>query len=160
MPDNVISVDDVDRTLLRELSIDGRATHFNLGEKVGRSPSAVARRQKILEESGIISGYEARLNPRSLGHATTIHIKVGLQSQRKEIMEAFEAAICANQSVVRCDLMSGSDDYLITVVARSLDHFAELHRDELSQLPGVIRMESGFVLKEVVRPRLASALLR
>jgi len=159
MTETIIHLDILDRRLLRELSNNARASHFALGEAIGRSPSAIARRQKILEEAGVIAGYEARLDASRLGFATTIHIKVTLQSQRREIMEAFEAAIVASPSVIRCDLMSGADDYLLTVLARSLDHFAEIHREELSQLPGVVRMESGFVLREVICPRPAAALL-
>ena len=158
MTETIMHLDIFDRRLLRELSDNCRASHFALGEAIGRSPSAIARRQKILEEAGVIAGYEARLDASRLGFATTIHIKVTLQSQRREIMEAFEAAIVASPSVTRCDLMSGSDDYLLTVLARSLDHFAEIHREELSQLPGVVRMESGFVLREVIRPRPMAAL--
>lgn len=153
-----MNIDALDRQLLKELARNGRATHFALSETIGRSPSAIARRQRALEEQGVIAGYEARVDPRSFGWATIIHIKMTLESQRKEVLEAFEVAIQASPSVVRCDLMSGSDDYFVTVLARSLDHFAEIHREELSQLPGVVRMESGFVLREVVRERLPPGL--
>ena len=37
--------------------------------------------------------------------------------------------------------------------------FARMHREELSRLPGVTQMESGFVLREVVAPRLPLTLL-
>ncbi|RKF18319.1 Lrp/AsnC family transcriptional regulator [Altericroceibacterium spongiae] len=153
-------IDSVDRALLRELVEDGRATHFALGETIGRSPSSVARRQKALEDDGIITGYGARLDLSRLGHATTIHIKVTVNSQRREILDAFEQAIAQSPSVVRCDLMSGADDYLVTVVAHSLEDFARIHRDELSQLPGVMGMESGFVLREVVKTRLPPGFLK
>lgn len=152
------ALDQLDRNLLRALAKDGRATQFALSEAIGRSPSAIARRQRALEEAGVIAGYEAKLDLAKLGQATVVHIKVALASQSEEVLDAFEAAIEASPSVVRCDLMSGTDDYLVTVLARSLDHFARVHREELSRLPGVVRMESGFVLKEVIRPRLPPCL--
>lgn len=152
-------LDRLDRQLLDELSRNGRATHQALGDAIGRSPSAIARRQKIMEDWGIIAGYQARLDLPQLGLTTHVHIKIALESQRKDVMEAFERAIANSPSVVQCDLMSGSDDYMVTVIARSLDHFAEIHREELSRLPGVVRMESGFVLREVVKKRLPPGLL-
>lgn len=113
----------------------------------------------MLEESGIIRGYATALDMQALGYGTTVHIKLTLAGQSKAMLEEFEAAIARSPSVVRCDLMSGADDYLVTVLVRSLDHFAAVHRDELSRLPGVTRMESSFVLREVVAPRLPPAML-
>jgi DNA-binding Lrp family transcriptional regulator len=159
MPESTPTLDPTDWQLLAELSRNGRITQNALSEVIGRSPTAIARRQASLEEAGIIAGYEARLDLRRLGHGTIVHIKIALGSQRADALEAFECAVADCPSVVRCDLMSGTDDYLVTVLARSLDHFAKIHRAELSHLPGVVRMESSFVLKEVVRPRLPPSLL-
>ena len=159
MQESPPSLDALDWQLLAELSRNGRITQNALSEAIGRSSTAIARRQAAMEEAGVIAGYEAKLDLRRLGHGTIVHIKIALGSQRAEALEAFERAVADCPSVVRCDLMSGTDDYLVTVLARSLDHFAEIHRAELSHLPGVVRMESGFVLREVVKPRLPPALM-
>ncbi|MBY0303356.1 MULTISPECIES: Lrp/AsnC family transcriptional regulator [Sphingomonas] len=153
------AIDRIDRRLIALLLANARATAFMLADAIGRSASAVGRRQRALEEAGVITGYEARVDLARLGYRTIVHIKMTLESQRKDVLEAFEAAIVTSPSVVRCDLMSGNDDYLVTVRARDLTHFAAIHREELSRLPGVTRMESGFVLREVVSPRLPLALL-
>jgi DNA-binding Lrp family transcriptional regulator len=159
MTDSTQGLDEVDWRLLAELARNARITQTALSEAVGRSPTAIARRQVALEESGVIAGYQARLDLRRLGHGTVVHIKIALGSQRAEVLQAFEAALTRCSSVVRCELMSGSDDYLVTVLARSLDHYAEIHRTELTELPGVARMESGFVLREVIEPRLPPILV-
>lgn len=149
-----MELDSIDRQLLGALSVDGRATHQQLGESIGRSPTAIARRQRALEEAGLIRGYRADLDLVQLGYGARVHIRMTLASQSREQMEAFEAAVAASPSVVQCELMSGRDDYLVSVMVRSLDHFAEVHREELARLPGVVRMESGFVLRQVVEARL------
>ena len=77
-----------------------------------------------------------------------------LESQAKSALGAYELAITASPSVTRCDLVSGPTDYFVTVLSRSLGHLAEIHRKELLQLPGVVRMESSVVLREVVKQRL------
>lgn len=151
--------DRIDRRLIALLLDNARATAFTLAEAIGRSATAVARRQRALEEAGVITGYAVRLDLAMLGCETIVHIKVTLESQRIDVLDAFETAIAASPSVVRCELMSGSYDYLVTVRARDLSDFARIHRDELSRLPGVTQMESGFVLREVVAPRLPLALL-
>ena len=157
-PEN-ITTDRIDRRLIALLLDNARATAFTLAEAIGRSATAIARRQRALEEAGIIIGYTARVDLAKLGCGTTVHIKMTLESQRIDVLDAFETAIVASPSVVRCELMSGSYDYLVTVRARDLTHFARIHRDELSRLPGVTQMESGFVLREVVAPRLPLTIL-
>ena len=65
-------------------------------------------------------------------------------------LTAFEAGVLDCPSVVRCFLMSGSDDYVVIVLARDIEDFERIHRTELSRLPRVARLESSFALREVV----------
>mgnify|MGYP000968960642 FL=1 len=65
-------------------------------------------------------------------------------------MSAFEDAVAASPSVLRCHLMSGRDDYLITVAARSIEDYERIHRQEIATLPRVARIETAFALREVV----------
>lgn len=152
-----MKLDKVDRKLLRRLNEDGRATHQQLGDEIGRSPTSIARRQRALEEAGIIRGYSADLDLARLGYGARVQIRMSLACQSREQLDTFEQAVAASPSVIQCELMSGSDDYFVTVLVRSLDHFAEVHREELARLPGVVRMETSFVLREVVEPRLPPA---
>lgn len=149
-----MELDLVDRRLLQALSRKGRASHQQLSEEIGRSPTSIARRQRQLEEAGLIQGYRADIDMRHLGFGVTVHLKITLDSQSSETLNAFEEAIANSPSVTQCELMSGADDYFVTVLVRSLDHFEEIHREELSKLPGVSRMETGFVLRKVVERRL------
>jgi DNA-binding Lrp family transcriptional regulator len=52
--------------------------------------------------------------------------------------------------VVSCHLVSGGEDYLVTLRASGLADFERIHRTELAELPGVVRMQSLFALREVV----------
>ena len=153
-----MELDRIDHMLLLALSQRGRASHQQLSEEIGRSPTSIARRQRQLEDAGIIGGYSADVDLGALGFGVTIHLKMTLESQSSETLAAFEQAIRESPSVTQCELMSGSDDYYVTVMVRSLDHFGEVHREELSRLPGVTRMESSFVLRKVVEPRLPLSL--
>ena len=76
------------------------------------------------------------------------------------MLKAFEEAVARAPSVVSCHLMSGEDDYLITVMARDLADFERIHKEQLSRLPGVARLKSSFVLRDVAsKPLPASCLL-
>jgi DNA-binding Lrp family transcriptional regulator len=143
-------MDRIDRNILRQLVAQGRSTQFELAEAAALSPSAAARRQKALEEAGIISGYRADLNLRELGYTATIFVSISLDSQSEEAMAAFEKAVANSPSVLRCHLMSGRNDYLVTVAARSIEDYERIHRQEIATLPRVARIETAFALREVV----------
>lgn len=141
------------------LASNGRATQQQLGEVAGLSPSAAYRRQKTLEEVGIIRGYRADLNLTKLGMAATVMVTITLDSQSEEAMEAFESAVVASPSILRCHLMSGRNDYHLTVRAVSIEDYERVHRQEIARLPRVARIETAFALREVVNRTVPPRLL-
>lgn len=144
-----VAIDALDRAILSTLLDDGRLSQVQIAERVPLSPTAVARRIRALEEAGVIEGYQARISRRSLGLEITVFVQITLKSQNEELLEAFEKAVTAAPSIVSCHLMSGEDDYLITVLARDLSDYERVHKEELSRLPGVARLKSSFALREV-----------
>jgi Lrp/AsnC family transcriptional regulator, leucine-responsive regulatory protein len=143
------TLDALDRAILSCLSADGRLSQVELAERVPLSPTAIARRIKAMEEAGVIDGYQARISRRALGLSMTVVLHITLKGQNEEVLAAFEQAVAATPSVVSCYLMSGEDDYLVTVMARDLADFERIHKMELSRLPGVARLKSSFALREV-----------
>jgi Lrp/AsnC family leucine-responsive transcriptional regulator len=145
-----MNLDKIDLTILSELTANARASQVEISARVGLSSTAIARRQKVLEEEGFIRGYQASLDLRRFGLSTTVLVRITLESQSEEALKSFEAAVVECPSVVRCFLMSGSDDYLVIVLARDIEDFERIHRSELSRLPRVARIQSSFALREVI----------
>lgn len=145
-----MQLDRSDRKILRALMSNGRATQQELGEAAGLSPSAAARRQKTLEDEGILRGYRADLNLQKLGFGATVMVTITLDSQSEDAMRSFEDAVMQSPSILRCHLMSGRDDYLLVVKVKSLEDYERIHRQELARLPRVARIETAFALREVV----------
>ena len=153
-------IDRADRRLLAELGERGRAPHVELAQAVHLSASAVARRQRALEEAGVIRGYRADIDPAAFGFTTTVVVQVMLKGQSEAELAEFEQAVRRCDSVLRCFLMSGSDDYLLILLVRDLVDFERVHKLQLSRLPHVARIQSSFALREVVRRALPADLLR
>lgn len=153
-----MQLDRIDRKILRALVGNGRATQQDLGDIAGLSPSAAYRRQKAMEDGGVIRAYRADINMTRMGMAATVMVTITLDSQSEEAMLAFEAAVQESPSIVRCHLMSGRNDYLLTVRAASIEDYELIHRQEIARLPRVARIETAFALREVVNrsvpPRL------
>ncbi len=147
MPD----VDATDRRILTVLQKDGRMTNADLSEQVNLSPSACHRRVQRLEEDGLIAGYVALLDARRMGKPTTVFVEITLQGQADDLLDAFEQAIKRVPDVLECHLMAGTADYLLKIVATDTEDFARIHRQYLSRLPGVAKMQSSFALRTVVK---------
>ncbi len=154
-----IELDALDRAILGALLADGRQSQVELSEIIPLSATAIARRIRALEEKGVIQGYEARVSRQALGLSMTVIVHVGLETQNDELLKAFEEAVAKAPSVVACHLMSGEDDYLVTVMARDLADFERIHKEQLSRLPGVARLKSSFVLRDVADKALPATCL-
>ena len=145
------SIDTIERRILTILATDSDLTSAELGERVGLSPSAAHRRVAQLREEGAITGYRAVLSRAARGNPGVVLVNVTLRDQRQETMRAFEAEIVERPEIAQCFLMSGEADYMLHVEVRDGDTYERIHRETLSQLPGVTRLASHFVIREVVR---------
>ena len=77
----------VDTTILSELTVNARASQVELAERVGLSSTAIARRQKVLEEEGFIRGYQAVLDLARFGLSTTVLVRVTLESKNEDALK-------------------------------------------------------------------------
>lgn len=155
-----MQLDTIDTMILAELSKDARASLVDLQSRVGLSSTAIARRQRQLETEGYILGYQANLDLRKFGLVTTILVRITLEGQSEQALKAFEAGVVSCPSIVRCFLMSGSDDYLAIVLAKDIEDFERIHRTELSRLPKVARIQSSFAIRDVVNRSVPTAVFR
>ncbi|MCJ8311302.1 MAG: AsnC family transcriptional regulator, partial [Rhizobiaceae bacterium] len=71
-------MDRFDRNIVRALQRNGRLTNGELGELVGLSASQCSRRRSALEDSGVIRGYTALVDPEKVGVGLTSIISVTL----------------------------------------------------------------------------------
>ena len=143
------STDHLDMSILHMLQKNGRATINDISDAVGLSPSPVARRVRLLEEAGIITGYAAQIDEVSLGYGFSVFVSVKLDKQIDEALVRFEAAIQAFPEVVDCWLMTGNRDYLLRIATNGLAEFERFLVGKFTKLPGVASIESSIPLRRV-----------
>jgi Lrp/AsnC family transcriptional regulator, leucine-responsive regulatory protein len=143
-------MDIIDNKILATLANDSSLTSEQLGDQIGLSPSATHRRIKLLEADGLILGYGAKLSRGARGNPSIVFVSVTLVDQRRETMEAFEAAIAVSEVVAEAHLMSGEYDYLLKAEIPETDSFERVHREVLAALPGVHRLVTHFSIRTVV----------
>ena len=145
-----VVLDASDRSILRELQRNGRATNAELAAVANTSESACFRRLKKLEETGVIENYTVHINPAAIGFNLTAIVSIGLANQSDDDVVRFEKAVAKIPEVLECYLLTGTPDYLLRVAVKDLEGLERLYGTVLRRLPGVSRFSSSLVLRSVV----------
>ena len=142
-------LDDTDRQILALLQQDGRLSNAKLAERLNLSETPCWRRLKRLESEGYIDGYQARLNRRKLGMTVIGFAQVTLGDHSGDAPMVFEQQVAQMPEVLSCHNVSGDCDYIVQIVAESLEHYGVFVRDRLRVLPGISSIRSNLSLREV-----------
>jgi DNA-binding Lrp family transcriptional regulator len=142
-------LDTKDRAVLRWLQVDGRLTNVELAERVNLSPSACLRRIRLLEQSGLIDQYAMLLDQKACGMPGNAFISITLNQQGRAALDEFEAAVVDVREIMECHLIAGGSDYLMRVVYSDAADLERIHTEILTQLPGVMRVQSTLTLRTV-----------
>ncbi|HVY14643.1 MAG TPA: Lrp/AsnC family transcriptional regulator [Rhodopila sp.] len=145
-----MEIDRLDLAILEVLQRDGRATAAELGEAAGLSASPSHRRQKMLEEAGVIQRYVALLDQEQVGLPINVFVTVRMADHADETLRVFERAVEACPEVMEMYEMSGAADFLMRVVAADVASYEAFLRGRLTKIPGVKSFESSLALKRVV----------
>lgn len=143
------SIDATDRAILRELTIDGRLSNVELASRVGLTPAPCLRRVRRLEESGVIAGYRARLDPVSSGREFCVYLLVQITMTSKEVVDQFEEMVASYEEVTEMRRVYGEIDYVIRVDVADSNAFERFQTEKMYPLPGVHRMVSHPTMKAV-----------
>lgn len=147
-------MDRIDRKILAQLHADGRLSLTELAERVGVSLSPCHRRVRALEESGVILGYRALLDPKELGLGFSAIVFVTLREVTRQAITDFEAALLDVAQIVEAQRLFGDPDYLLQVITKDLAAFQQLYDESLTSLPNVQRLVSTLVMKNVINDRV------
>lgn len=146
-----MDLDRIDREILLAVQADGRITNASLADSVGLSETPCARRLRRLEADGFIEGYRATLSRKALDLGLMAFTQVRFGAHDRELSERFEREVQGIPRIVACHNVTGTADYMLTVVARDLDDYGVFVRDVIRTLPGVTAVESVLSLREVKR---------
>jgi DNA-binding Lrp family transcriptional regulator len=141
------TLDRVDRRILDTLQGDARISNQELAKKVGLSPAPCWRRLRRLEEEGFISGYATLLNGSAIGLPILAYALVTLENHHPETVRQFDRLIQDRPEVLECHSMSGANDYLLRIVAASMEAYEHFLSTQLLQASAVRSVNTSFVLR-------------
>ena len=143
------ALDKTDLRILQLLQENARLPIVELAAQVSLSPSACARRLRILEDGGVIVGYGTRINSAAVGLPMTAFVLVRMSRKSEDVLSAFESAIAKAPEVMEACLMTGRDDYLLRVVVSDLQSYERFVKQRLTRIPGVSQIETSFMLRQI-----------
>lgn len=109
-------LDKLDHAILAALQEEGRLPLSELGRRIGLSQPAMSERVRRLEESGVITGYGARIDPRALGLSTAAIIRV---RTAHEHIRACLDHFAAMPEVIEVHRVTGEDCFILRVLVPS-----------------------------------------
>jgi Lrp/AsnC family leucine-responsive transcriptional regulator len=146
-------LDDIDRTMLRELAVDGRQTVRALARTVGLSEPSVRDRLQRLERDGVITGYHAELAPASVDAGTAAFVALRFDPSQ-EAKNKVNAALREEPCVLEAHEVAGEDCYLLKIRVASTEALADA-LDRIRSIPSVHSTSTTIVLRTVLeRPLL------
>lgn len=143
-PADLPMLDDIDRRILQLLREDARIANAAIARDVDLAASAVFQRIRKLEESGVIRGYHAHLDPAAVGQGLLAFIAV----QTGEGARARETAamLAGIPEVLEVHRVVGQDCFFLKVRVRDAEALGALLDEEIQQLPPVASTRTTIVL--------------
>lgn len=141
--------DSVDIQIIDNLQIDGRITISDLSRQIHLSATPCTLRIRKLEQSGVIQGYHARINPKALNLALLVFVTVKLRATDEATLRAFNAAVKPVSQILECHMTGGGFDYLLKIRVRDMVEYRQVLGGVIGELPMVEGTHSYFVMEEV-----------
>jgi len=141
------TIDELDRSILAILQEEGRITNVELASRVGLTAPPCLRRMRALEESGVIKGYHAELDPGALGYGIMVFALVSLRSQAEDDLRAFESHVATLPEVRECHMLNGEIDFILKIVAHDLQSFQNFLTSRLTPAPNVASVKTSLTIR-------------
>ena len=148
-PPQIVDLDDFDRRIIAALVEDGRMTVTDLAMAVGLSKTPCQVRLRRLQESGVIRGFRAMVDPAKLGMDHVAFAEVKLSDTRESALTEFNDAVRRIPEVEECHMIASSFDYLLKVRTADIRRYRTVLGEKISSLPHVLQTSSFAVMENV-----------
>ena len=142
-------LDSIDWAILGVLQADASIPVHEVGDRVGLSSNACWRRIKRLEDTGVITGRVALVDPVKLGLATTVFVAIRTNRHDPEWIAAFSRGVAAVDEIVECHRMAGDVDYLLKLAVRDIAHYVRIYRKLIAAVPDLADVSSTFSMERM-----------
>ncbi len=143
-------LDDLDRRILRALQDDAALTAAQLGARVNYAAASCWRRVERMERDGIISARQIVINPKALGYAVEVSLRITLDKTQSNAFDLFIAAAHDIPEVNEIQTFLGRVDVRLNVLARDMAHYQQIYRSRILNLPHIADIEALMLISNVL----------
>jgi Lrp/AsnC family leucine-responsive transcriptional regulator len=140
-------MDTTDLHIIEALQTNARTSNAELARELEMAPSAILERIRKLEQRGILTGYEARIAPRSVGLSLMAFVFV--KAEEKPVTGSTGVALAKIPEVQEVHHVAGEDCYFVKVRVRDTDDLSRVLQKEISTIKSVKGTRTTIVLSTV-----------
>lgn len=144
----MVTLDDIDRRILRHLQRDADQSLEALGEAVGLSRNACWRRIKAMEASGVIQARVTLLDPDQLGLGLMVFMQIRTNAHAPDWLEQFSSATKGMPEILGVYRMTGDLDYLIRARVADMADYDRLYQALIRRVP-LSDVSASFVMEQI-----------
>lgn len=144
-----LKLDKVDKQIIKTLQENCKITNLELSKRIGLSPAPTLERVKKLESTGVITSYNAHVNPVSIGLAVQTYLLVEIAWNIDDALDNFLEKIRAIDEVVECYIITGEADALMKIICKDIRSYENLLFKTLSKIDEIERLKTLMTLSQV-----------
>ncbi len=144
-----LKLDKVDKQIIKTLQENCKITNLELSKRIGLSPAPTLERVKKLESTGVITSYNAHVNPASIGLAVQTYLLVEIAWNIDDALDNFLGKISAIDEVVECYIITGEADALMKIICKDIQSYENLLFKTLSKIDEIERLKTLMTLSQV-----------
>ena len=138
-----MKLDSTDKKILTELQKSGRESASHIAENVEVSVPTVTERIRKLQDGGIIKGFQAIVNPKTVG--LDVAAIITIMSDSSQYYKEVTAEALKTPEVVQCFSTTGNGSHTLLIYTKNSKTLEDLLR-KVQSWPGVIRTETQLIL--------------
>ncbi|KAA9153255.1 Lrp/AsnC family transcriptional regulator [Amycolatopsis acidicola] len=147
-------MDELDSAIIRHLQEDARQSNRDIARKLGIAPSTCLERTRLLRQRGVIRGYHAEIDLRSLNRGVQAIVAVQVRPLSRTVVQRFERLVSELPEVLSVYTMAGSDDFLVHVTAQDIDHLHAFLLDRFTSRREIVGFRTSIIYQHLRKPVL------
>ncbi len=141
-------MDLIDRKIIATLQADATMSIQQIADRVGLSQTPCWKRIQKLEQSGVIKGRVALVEPTAIGLGLTVFVSVATDDHSPEWRERFASRVTAMPEVMDLYRMAGEVDYMLRVVVQDMAAYDTFYK-RLTEAVEIKNVTSRFAMEAI-----------
>ncbi|MFZ7103034.1 MAG: Lrp/AsnC family transcriptional regulator [Peptococcaceae bacterium] len=139
-----MKIDEIDRKILKILTVNSRTSYVDLGKELGLSRVAIRERINNLMAEGIIENFTITINSEKMGKKVSAFFEVDCEPTA---LVSVAKKLAVNPMVASCYQMTGPSTIHMHVLVEDFEMLERFINEEVYALEGITRVESHILLR-------------